>query len=286
MTKVLLAIPGVLGVIVVLLAVTVGAAGAGWERMVKREVEELFAGVAAKTDDRTITAADLQGLPSSVQKWLQRSNVVGKQRVSTVRFKQRGVIRTGKDQPWMPFTAVQYYTVAKPGFIWSARVKAAPLVQLVGRDRYFDGKGHMLIKLLALKTVADGKGDEMNQGALLRFLSEIIWFPTAALSEYIKWEPVDETSARANMSYKGVTADGVFQFNEEGDVTRFVAKRYRTVDGGYTKDTWSGVVSDYREFSGIRIPTTAEVMWNLETGDFSYFKGEVTEIEYDVPAAY
>jgi Family of unknown function (DUF6920) len=29
------------------------------------------------------------------------------------------------------------------------------------------------------------------------------------------------------------------------------------------------------------IPTRVEVAWNLASGDFSYFRGEITEIEYN-----
>lgn len=226
-----------------------------------------------------VAASDLEGLPASVQKWLQRANIVGKPRISTVYLKQKGVIRTREDQPWMPFEAVQYYVIDEPAYIWSARVKAASLIWLVGRDRYLDGKGNMLIKLLGLKTVADGKGKEIDQGTLLRFLSEIMWFPSAALSEYIRWEPVDGSSARAIMSYKGTTASGIFFFDKEGDVTRFTAQRYQANDDGYSLQNWSGSVldADYRECSGLRIPAKAEGTWHLETGDFSYFRGEIME---------
>ncbi|TDA65871.1 MAG: hypothetical protein D9V47_12290 [Clostridia bacterium] len=287
MLKVLLCSLGVLGALVVLLAIVSWAAGIAWDQRIKGEVNELFAGVPGKANDSVITESDLEGLPEIVQKWLKNSNVLGKERVRSVRLKQRGVIRAKEGQPWMPFEAVQYYTVDKPGFIWSVRAKAAPLINLVGRDRYYDGSAHMLIKLLSLMTVVDGRGDEINQGSLLRFLSEIMWFPTAALSEYIKWEPVDKDSAKATMSYKGATASGVFTFSEQGDAIHFVAKRYYSAaDGGYSLETWSGAASDHRGFGGIRIPAKAEVMWNLETGDFSYWKGEVTEIEYNAPALY
>lgn len=273
------AVPIILTVVLTLVA------GVAWEQKVKNEVKELFAG-GEGAPDGAVSEAELAGLPPIVQKWLRRAGVVGKPQATSVRLKQQGVIRTAKEQPWLPFTAVQYYTVAKPGFIWSAKVKAAPLIYLVGRDRYFNGAGHMLIKLLALKTVADGKGPEINQGALLRFLSEIMWFPSAALADCITWEPVDAHSARATMTYQGVTASGVFTFSEEGDPVKFTARRYASLSGGYSLETWSGVVLAYREFGGVRIPNKVDVMWNLATGDFSYWRGEITDIEYNVPALY
>ena len=276
---------GVLGVLAVLLAVLSMAAGAAFDRRVRDEVEELFRDAAG--EHRVITQADLEGLPGVVQKWLERSGVLGKERAWAVRLKQTGGIRTAEGQPWMPFEAQQYYTVESPGFVWSVRAKAAPLVGIVGRDRYYQGKGHMLIKVLALKTVADSRGKEIDQGSMLRFLSEIMWFPTAALSEYIQWEPIDATSAKATMTYQGMTASGVFSFTEDGDVTSFVARRYYLApDGTHSLETWSGVVSGHKEFDGVRIPSKADVRWNLEAGDFSYFNGEITRLEYNVPAHY
>ena len=69
------------------------------------------------------------------------------------------------------------------------------VLPIAGRDRYADGHGHMLIKLASLLTVADGAGPEIDQGTLLRYLGEIVWFPSAALRDYISWEAIDERSA-------------------------------------------------------------------------------------------
>lgn len=189
-------------------------------------------------------------------------------------------------QSWMPVEAEQYFTIDEPGFIWKAKIKAAPLFHIVGRDKYYEGKGNMLIKILSLITVADARGKEMDQGTLLRYLVETVWFPTAALSSYIKWEEIDSNSAKAAMSYRGVTASGVFMFNENGEVINFVAERYMALNGRYVMETWSTPMKDYKEFDGIRIPTKGEIIWKLKTGDFNWFQFEITEIEYNKPVVY
>jgi len=96
-------------------------------------------------------------LPDSVKRWLEYSQVTGKKMINTVRLKQEAVLRMNKDQSWMPVIAEQYFTTNKPGFIWKARIKAAPLIHIVGRDKYFNGKGHMQIKLLSLVTAKEKK---------------------------------------------------------------------------------------------------------------------------------
>lgn len=249
-----------------------------------KEVKELFARIDG--EKKTVTKEDLAGLPLCVQKWLEQSKVVGKEKIQTVRLKQKGLMRLEEGKPWMPVEAEQYFSVEKPAFIWVAKIKAAPFVNIVGRDKYFEGKGHMLIKLLSLITLADSRGKEMDQGTLLRYLAEIQWFPTAALSSYIKWDEMDSNRAKATMSYGGVTASGIFEFNEKGELVSFTANRYREVNGRYVLQDWGGITRGYREFNGIRIPNKNDIIWKQETGDFNWFKCEITEIEYNKPAMY
>ncbi|MFP3361349.1 DUF6544 family protein, partial [Planococcus sp. SIMBA_143] len=74
-------------------------------------------------------------------------------------------------------------------------------------------------------TVADSSGPEIDQGTMLRYLAETIWFPSAALNDYIIWKHIDENNAEATMTYGDISATGVFTFNSEGDPTHFEAER-------------------------------------------------------------
>ena len=183
----------------------------------------------------------------------------------------------------MPVTAEQYFTVSSPGFLWLADVKAAPLVHLAGRDKYYQGKGHMLIKLFSVFAVANARGQEIDQGALLRYLAEIVWFPSAALQNYITWEQIDATAARATMRYGDISASGIFTFTPAGDFLSFEAKRYYDRKTGATLETWFVAVEgdSYKAFGGIRIPEKAAVTWKLATGDFTWFKVEIVDVIYN-----
>ncbi|MGI6486507.1 MAG: hypothetical protein GX759_03900 [Thermoanaerobacterales bacterium] len=214
------------------------------------------------------------------------SNVIGKEKIVAVRTKQKAQMRMGQDKSWMPTDVEQYFTVDEPGFIWKARIKAAPFLHIMGRDKYYEGKGNMLIKILSLITVADAAGEEIDQGTLVRYLAETVWFPTAALSNYIEWKQTGQDSAEATMSYKGTTASGVFTFNEKGDVVDFTAQRYREVNRQYSLETWSIRMEDYKEFDGIRIPAKGEVIWKLDKGDFNWYQFEVTQMEYNKPDVF
>lgn len=281
MPKILLIIITIVVALILLVIIASSIANILFNQNVNKEVSDLFAN-NAEDKKELINKSDLQGLPVCVQKWLDRSGVVGKERIRTVRLKQKGLMRMKEGQPWMPAVAEQYFTVDNPGFVWKVKVNMAPLIYFSGRDKYSDGKGKMLIKILSLyPIVATEGGKEMNQGTALRYLAEMQWFPSAALSDYIKWEAIDSNSARAIISYGGVTASGVFTFDGNGDLTSFTAKRYKEINGKYVLQDWGGLSNDYKEFNGIRIPSKADIFWREKTGDFIWYKCEITELEYN-----
>lgn len=72
----------------------------------------------------------------------------------------------------MPVTALQWLVSRKPSFLWKARIEAAPLIHISGCDKYYDGHGHMLIKLMSIFKIADSSGKEIDQGTLLATLAK------------------------------------------------------------------------------------------------------------------
>jgi len=133
-----------------------------------------------------------------------------------------------------------------------ATFKMAPLLSIVGRDRYAEGKGSIKMRLLSLISVADRSGGGLDQGALLRYLNETMWFPAAVLSPYVTWEAIDANSARANMIYGGVTASATFVFDAQGRLTDMTAERYNDTRGRLLP--WSSPITAYGEFGGVRVP--------------------------------
>lgn len=284
MSKIFLVVLVIL-IIIIIIASSIAIGKIIFNRQVKREVTVIFE-KSKKIKPKVVTEADIEGLPEPVQRWLKYSQIIGKERILSIRLKQKGFFRQKKDKNWMPFKAEEYYTTDSPAFIWYTIMKAAPFLSITGRDMYYEGKGNMLIKLLSLITIANATGNEINQGTLLRFLNEIMWFPTAALNDYIKWDPIDSKSAKATMSYKDVTASAVFYFNEQGEFTNMIAERYMDIDGQFSLEKWSTPISEYGEFNGIRIPIKGEAVWHLKSGDFSYIRLEITDIEYNNPSIY
>lgn len=276
---------GFLAVLVVFFVLVTTIAHNSFNQKVKAEVEAFFQ-EQEESRGEAVTAADLEDLPPVVAKWMSNSGVVGKERPVTVRLRQSGEMRTTPEQAWMSFTADYYYTVEEPGFIWHADVKAAPLVHLAGRDKLYQGHGHMLIKLLSLITVADGRGKEIDQGSLVRYLAEIAYFPAAALSELITWEAVSDNSAKATISVKEATASGTFIFDNEGNPIEFTAPRYMEKNGQYSLEAWRVLMRDYRQYNDMVLPAAVKVIWDLSSGEYIWFKAELNEVEYNRPEFY
>lgn len=254
-------------------------------RSIRRAASELFQ-QSRDTPPVIVTEAHLIGLPEPVQRYLRGAHVVGKQAVRAVRLKQKGFFRRGLDQKWLPLVAEQYYTTQPPAFLWYGTIRPFPLVSISAKDVFSEGHGNMLVKLLSLVTLADARGPEADQGELVRYLTEIVWFPTAWLSDYIQWQAVGGRSAKATIRCQGATAAAVLHFNDKDELTQFTAERYREENGRYVLGQWLIHCGGYEEVNGVRIPLKGVAAWKLESGDFSYFRGEITEIEYDKPVVY
>jgi len=225
----------------------------------------------------------LEGLPPVVVRWLKASGMIGKENINTVRLRQKAQMKLKPGQKhWYNAVAEQYFSVNHPAFIWRVKMNIPPFVRITGRDRFADGKGEMLIKAFSLLTVVNEKGKKMDESTMQRFLAEIVWFPSAALSPYLKWEELDPLTAKAVITYKGTNATGTFYFNEQGDFIRFSAMRYKDNRPDARRYEWVITVKEHSVVNGIRIPVNLEVQWMLETGKWTWLRLEVEEVGYNV----
>ncbi len=276
---------GTIANIIILLAAVQGLAENNVNKMERKEAVSMMA--VPLPPKVIITEEMLVGLPGNVRQWLVHSGVIGKEQIHLVTLQQKGLLRTKPDSKWMPFTAAQYCRADDPAFNWHAAVNMFPLITLNGRDKFENGRGEMTIKLWSLFSVADeGGGDKINFGTMIRFLSEIAWYPTAALAGYIRWEAINAFSARATMSYSGITVAGIFNFTPEGDLLSFEADRYMVSRKQASLEKWLVEMTGYKYFNEIRIPYKCKVTRKLKTGDFNWADIELTDLEFNKPAVF
>jgi len=273
---------GTIANVIILLATIIGYSSFNFKERIKGERITLFENSQLKTQE-IVTEKALIDLPPIVQKWLTNSGIIGKQLVSNVYLVQKLQLKLKPEQTsWNNGTAEQYFSIQPPAFNWNINTKMNSILSVVGRDKLENGKGEMTIKLLSLIPVASAKNDEkVNQATLQRYLAEIVWFPSAALSPYIKWEPIDDYSARAIMEYKGTKGSGEFHFDENGKFEKFVAMRYQDSNDAEPTE-WIVTATKLEERNGIKIPVECEASWELESGKWTWLKLKITEIKYNI----
>ena len=225
----------------------------------------------------------LVDLPSPVQNWLENCGIMGKPAIGNVQMEQLFEIKLKPDQKiWYSTKAKQYITANPPSFVWTAHMQVMPLLYASGRDKFIDGKGEMLFKLLSIFPVAnDGNNPEINEAALQRFLGEIVWIPSAALEKHIKWEAIDNNSAKATLSYQGASGSGIFTFNEKGEVEKYTAMRYMGSGPDAKKFEWYIDIAENKEMNGVIVPNKCSATWVLPSGEWTWTEIEVLKINFN-----
>jgi hypothetical protein len=52
------------------------------------------------------------------------------------------------------------------------------------------------------------------------------------------------------------------------------------------KEKWEGIVSDYKEINGMKVPTFIEAKWKWDEGTHSYARFYIQKIEYNIPEKF
>ncbi|MBT8763563.1 hypothetical protein KFV02_06410 [Desulfohalobiaceae bacterium Ax17] len=270
-----------LGILALILAAWIGTVI--WDKSTSRLVETLSASQENHSQDR-VNFKELNSLPEPVARYFRLVLKEGQPIIRSVKLSQKGEFRTRPtDKKWANMEAVQHFTARGRGFVWDASIRMMPLLTVRVRDTYVKGQGFMTAKLMSLITVVDEHDkSELNGAALQRYLAEAVWFPTALLpSQGVEWSEINNHTARATLRDYNTSVSLEFHFNQVGEIVGiYTPGRYREVNGKYELTPWSGQYRRYEERNGIRIPLEGEVKWELSSGSFPYWKGELVEIEY------
>lgn len=226
----------------------------------------------------------LNSLPAPVQKYFRMSLIDGQRFIRKVHIIQKGKLKLDpKSIEWSYFTANQYISSLKPGFIWDSKIIVGNILNIKVIDSYINGKGKGSVLFLSALTIAEDKDKiELNSGALYRYLAEAVWHPTALLPEIgIQWTPIDEKRALATLTDKEITVSIEFTFNKKGEIVKiYTEDRYGLFEGKYTKYPWEGKFSNYVRKDGIMIPSKAEIGWHLPGGYWLFWKANIKELNY------
>jgi len=265
-------------ILVALLVVIPFTGRTAQKRRMKNEVRKLFDQAGFLTE-RSFSYDQLEGLPKPVQRYFRHVLKEGQPYISYVRLKHNGWFKTGKDKKAMDIKGEQYFTAEKPGFVWKGKTS-----MFTARDMYLDGKGSLTVHLFSLIRIVREEGPNVDQGELLRWLGESVWFPTNLLpNKHLQWLPVNDHQARLNFEYQGLSVYYIVTFNEANEIEQLETERYM---GNKGLTPWMGRVSDYQEVEGVKVPSLIEASWMLKDGKYTYGRFRVQQMQYDKPTRY
>ncbi|MEO6055234.1 MAG: DUF6544 family protein [Gemmatimonadales bacterium] len=283
---------GVLGAGAVAGALAIGVASRRWDRTSARLINQMTRRPARPAG--TVSLRELDSLPAPVERYFRAVLRDGQPRIRSARVTQTGEFRTKESADpatgWQPFTATQVFTTERPGLVWDARIRLAPLVSVRIRDAYVDGQASMLGAVLALATVVDETDrSELRAGALQRYLAESVWFPTALVPRNgLAWTAIDDTHARATLSDGETSVALDFEFGAGGEIVgSFTPRRLRAVagvKGRYDALPWGGRYRRYEERDGIRVPIESEVYWVVGGREQAYYRGRNVRVDFEFGA--
>jgi hypothetical protein len=243
-----------------------------------KQVEVLFS-QSNSSSGKSFKHEQIIGLPEPVQRYFKHVLKEGQPFISSVRFSHNGQFKPGLAKDWVNIKGEQYVTTEKPGFIWKGTTS-----MFTARDMYIADKGRLIVSIFSIIDIVDGKGEKYDQGELIRWLGESVLYPTNLLpGERLQWSAINSQSAKLTFNYGALSLFYLVTFNDAGEITQLETKRY--MDEKYL-ETWIIKLAEYKEINGVVVPTSTEVLWRLEKGDFIYAKFMIKRIEYNKPERY
>lgn len=234
-----------------------------------------------KTNE-VFTKKDIKDLPSPVQRYFEYCGYLGTPKMSLMRAEFRNVDFKMSPSKTIKIDYTQYNFVKEPerfAFIDSSLYG----IPFEGFDSYKNGVGSMKGTLAKAVTLFDQRGDTMDKACLVTILAECLVVPNVALQDYIKWESIDDTHAKATITYYGISASGIFTFDKNGLMLSFkTSDRVATSMDGKTREAeWSAIISDYQLVNGIRQPRVLQSIWHYPEGDFVYFNQNRSSVKFE-----
>ncbi len=248
-----------------------------FEKLVDSQTEKMHFG------DEVFTLEDIAELPVPVQKHFQYCGYIGQKKMSNMKIHFRDVdfiLSPMENKLKIDYTQ---FNVADEPVRFAIIDTGIFGIPFEGLDTFIDGQGSMKGVIGKAITIFDEKGESLSRATLVTCLAESLLIPSFATNDFIVWEEIDDTNVKATISYHGISASGIFTFDENGAMKSFTTDDRENVDanGNVQKFRWSAIIEDYKEKDGIKYPTSMKAIWHYDSGDVVYFDGKDFEIEYD-----
>ncbi len=227
---------------------------------------------------------DIADLPTPLQRYFEICGFIGQPKMSNMKISHNDVdFILSSSMPKLKIKCTQFNSAEKPERVAQIDTHLYG-IPFEGIDAYQAGVGSMKGVIAKGVTLFNQTGAAMNKSSLVNCLAESLFMPNLALQEFMSWESIDENHVKGTIAYYGLTASGIFTFDEKGFLETFTTddRLYVDTDGNVKQVKWSAICGDYREVNGIKQPKSLQAVWHLEAGDLVYFDGHDTSIQYNV----
>lgn len=227
------------------------------------------------------TPERLGDLPEPVRRYFSFALRLSQPTILRASLDQEGTFALKRDA-WRPFVATEEFSAHPVGFSWDAKISMFPFVSVRVHDAYVNGEGTMTARIGGIIPLVNQRGTaELGEAALMRYLAEAVWMPTALLPDNgVMWEEDGEDSARATLSDGPHRASLRFRFAADGSIREIAGDRFRDEHGRNVRLPWVGQHSHYARIDGMMIPTEGEVGWVMPDGYFPYWRGRLVRARY------
>jgi hypothetical protein len=191
----------------------------------------------------------------------------------------KGRIREKADDPWMDFTAEQVNFPGEPSRFFLLRATRAGLPVDVYHS-FQHGAASMRVRLLSLFPIVDTRGPAFTRAETVTLFNDIaLLAPSELANPAIRWEAIDDRSARGFYSLGDNTVSAVFTFNDADELVDFISEdRLASSDtGALTRISWSTPIAGYQSFGPRRVMTRGEGKWHPEAGAYTYIDLELVD---------
>lgn len=234
----------------------------------------------ASTPETVLTEQDIEPLPPPVQKYIRITGFLGKPKIQNFQVRFSGRMR-GKEQNYFQFESEQINRIDAPTRLFFMKAKMFGL-PLLGYHRFENAHASMDIRPFGLFSVVHFDGSEMNKTETVTFLNDLcLLAPGALVDKRIRWDKVEERSARATLIINEISVQAILHFDESGRLVNFESNdRYEVNSGQWLR--FSTPIHQYGEYKGHRLPAKADAVWDYPDGPFVYGQFETAKVEYNV----
>ncbi len=229
----------------------------------------------------TYDPALVQALPEPAQRYFNFAIAPGTPLYAAVELEMTGELALGTKASHR-YRAMSCRQILAPpsGLVW--QVETGPMS---GSDVALPTQAWSRFWLLRLLPVARASSVDHRRSAFGRVVAEAaFWAPASLLpGEHVRWEPINENSARAVVQFGEQEQAVDVTVNEQGAPISVVIQRWsnENPERTFRKQPFGGNASAFRQFGGYRLPTRVEGGNHFGTQDyFAFFKAQITNVHF------